>query len=244
MTTHEFNNQLYHIVYLTTNKVNLKMYVGIHQTYILNDNYLGSGLLLNKAIKKYGKENFERKILFYCFSRKEANEIESRIVDTNFILRKDTYNIKMGGENGNHSIETKLKISIKGKGKIRSEDFKNKLSLFWLGKLKEPRTQQHCLNLSKALKNVQWKPKTKEHIENVRQSQIGKKATNAAKINMSEARKRSVKKFHNVTAYIFSLFLLKEQIKQYFEITPHSRFYGSMKKELLSKILTKFETIV
>lgn len=56
---------MYHIVYLTTNLVNNKIYIGVHSTYDLNDDYLGSGFALKKAINKYGKEKFKREILFY-----------------------------------------------------------------------------------------------------------------------------------------------------------------------------------
>jgi hypothetical protein len=44
------------IIYRTINKINGKMYVGsdLHN----NPNYLGSGTLLQRALLKYGKENF------------------------------------------------------------------------------------------------------------------------------------------------------------------------------------------
>ena len=35
-----------------------------HQTSTLNDDYLGSGKYFRRAIKKYGKSNFSREILF------------------------------------------------------------------------------------------------------------------------------------------------------------------------------------
>ena len=49
-------------IYLTTNVINGKQYIGSHNGEI-NDSYLGSGKLLIKSIKKYGKENFKRIIL-------------------------------------------------------------------------------------------------------------------------------------------------------------------------------------
>ena len=51
-----------YFVYVTTNNNNKKQYVGDHSTNNLNDKYLGSGTLLTRAIKKYGKEKFKRKI--------------------------------------------------------------------------------------------------------------------------------------------------------------------------------------
>jgi hypothetical protein len=48
------------IIYLTTNQINGKIYIG--QTSINKHGYIGSGKLLKKAIKKYGKNNFIRTI--------------------------------------------------------------------------------------------------------------------------------------------------------------------------------------
>ena len=56
---------MYHIVYLTTNLVNSKIYVGVHSTYNLDDYYLGSGIAIKKSIKKYSRDSFKRQILHY-----------------------------------------------------------------------------------------------------------------------------------------------------------------------------------
>jgi hypothetical protein len=51
-----------YFVYKTTNKINGKKYIGSHYGKT-DDEYLGSGLLISRAIKKYGKENFKKEIL-------------------------------------------------------------------------------------------------------------------------------------------------------------------------------------
>ena len=43
---------MYYIVYKTTNKINGKIYVGMHETNKINDVYLGSGWNLLQAINK------------------------------------------------------------------------------------------------------------------------------------------------------------------------------------------------
>ena len=50
------------IVYCYTNKINGKKYIGSHHGR--NSKYLGSGINLKQAIKKYGKENFIRQTLW------------------------------------------------------------------------------------------------------------------------------------------------------------------------------------
>ena len=50
-----------HYIYKTTNLITKKYYIGKHSSKnIETDTYLGSGKLLNRAIKKYGRHNFTR----------------------------------------------------------------------------------------------------------------------------------------------------------------------------------------
>jgi hypothetical protein len=59
-----------------------------------NDSYLGSGFCLVDAIRKYGKENFKKEVLFIFDNREEmlAKERELVVVD-----RDTTYNLIPGG---------------------------------------------------------------------------------------------------------------------------------------------------
>lgn len=55
--------RLYRFVYLTTNLITGKIYVGQHTTYDINDGYIGSGTDFYKDVKKHGKANFDRVII-------------------------------------------------------------------------------------------------------------------------------------------------------------------------------------
>ena len=82
-------------VYKTINKVNNKYYIGVHQSDDMeNDPYLGSGTILKKAIKKYGRENFYRIILHQTDSKEEAYSIEKSLV----VINENSYNVNTGGE--------------------------------------------------------------------------------------------------------------------------------------------------
>lgn len=116
---------MYHIVYLTTNLVNGKMYVGKQSTFNPYDNYIGSGHNIKRAIKKYGKDNFKKTILHFCLSKEDSAYWESVIVDQSFIDRKDTYNIAKGGNGGN---------TIAGYTPEQKIEYNNKLRLSNLGK--------------------------------------------------------------------------------------------------------------
>ena len=88
----------YHLVYKIVNTVNGKIYIGKHSTKDPYDDYMGSGLRIVQATKKYGMENFTKEIL-YCFTNeKEAYLKEEELVTQEFIDREDTYNMTFGGK--------------------------------------------------------------------------------------------------------------------------------------------------
>lgn len=92
----------YGFVYLTTNHINGKRYIGQRKYSTGHEYYLGSGKALKNAIKKYGYKNFEREIIAVAYSRKELNEIEIQAINQhNAISSPDYYNIASGGANGN-----------------------------------------------------------------------------------------------------------------------------------------------
>ena len=88
-------------IYLTTNLINNKKYIGQHYGRI-DDNYLGSGTLIIKAIKKYGKENFKKEILKICDSYEDMNESEKYYINKYNAVQDDNfYNIATGGFGSN-----------------------------------------------------------------------------------------------------------------------------------------------
>jgi hypothetical protein len=91
---------MHYILYQTTNLINNKIYIGIHKTSNLNDGYLGSGTLLKKSIAKHGPENFIRTILAYAETYEDLLTLERQLVTEEFVLRRDTYNLELGGKGG------------------------------------------------------------------------------------------------------------------------------------------------
>jgi group I intron endonuclease len=120
------------IIYKTTNLINGKIYVG--KDKYNNPNYYGSGELLKKAIKKYGKENFRKDIVEFCNSIEHLNEREIYWIATfNATTRDIGYNLNKGGVGGcpmGHYVseETKQKIREKRLGKKHTEETKRKFS--------------------------------------------------------------------------------------------------------------------
>lgn len=87
-------------VYMTINLIDNKKYIGQHYGE-LNDNYLGSGSTLKKAIKKYGAENFKKEILKICNNPEELDKAEIELIDKyNAVESDEFYNIAVGGHIG------------------------------------------------------------------------------------------------------------------------------------------------
>lgn len=109
-------------LYKLTNLVNGKIYVGCHATKNFDDSYMGSGTRLAYAKRKYGVENFKKEILSVHETPEEMLAEEARIVDQEFVKRKDTYNITCGGGSWYHqnsSSEVQRRKCLKGIEKQR-----------------------------------------------------------------------------------------------------------------------------
>lgn len=87
-------------IYLTTNLVNGKKYIGQHYGR-LDDKYFGSGVVITKAIAEYGKENFVKEILEIT-TQEQIDEVEKYYIQKYNAVEDDNfYNISDGGQNGN-----------------------------------------------------------------------------------------------------------------------------------------------
>lgn len=89
-------------IYKTTNLFNGKFYIGMHQTTDPNDDYLGSGKLIGRAIEKYGRENFSKEVLYVFDNEKDMISKEAEIVTDKFLEEntKECYNLISGGKGG------------------------------------------------------------------------------------------------------------------------------------------------
>lgn len=96
------SNKMYGFIYITTNKINGRKYIGQKKYNKDWTTYLGSGTILKRAIDKYGAENFEREIIEKCSSRKILDDREVYWIEFYDAVNSDMfYNIACGGDGGN-----------------------------------------------------------------------------------------------------------------------------------------------
>jgi hypothetical protein len=117
---------MFFTVYKITNIVNGKYYIGMHKTKDLDDGYMGSGTYIRRSIRKYGKENFIKEILFVFDNEQDMRNKEKELV----VIAENTYNLNDGGAGGwayanrtglrtkGHTPEMYQRISDKLKGRV------------------------------------------------------------------------------------------------------------------------------
>lgn len=199
----------YGFIYITTNLINGKKYIGKRLYTKGWENYLGSGVRLQYAIKKYGRKNFKREILEECFSEEDLNNAEIRwIMFFGAVESEDFYNIAHGGEGmaggelhplygKKHNEETIKKMSKKAKlrtgeknpfyGKTHSKETREKLAI---AQTNRPKSLKERMDISKRTKGknnpMYGRKHTEKALEINRQAHLGKKASEQVRKKMSE----------------------------------------------------------
>lgn len=164
-------------VYKITNLINNKHYIGVHKTDNPEDGYMGSGVAIKAAIKKYGKDNFQKDILLITEEKEQAYLFERE--QTKDFRRNNTYNMKLGGvggwspdasRNGGRSVslENKIKGGIasyqSGKGihAYTSDEKKKCGTLGGLANKGKPKSEEQKRKISESLRGRKYKPRQSE----------------------------------------------------------------------------------
>lgn len=116
------------VIYMTINLINNKKYIG--QDSNNNPNYLGGGVYLNKAIKKYGKSNFLKIILENVDNISKLNEREEFWIKIfNAHKSEEFYNLT---EKGRGWIKNKKRLKLDHlQSKVNQYDLKGNFIKEW-----------------------------------------------------------------------------------------------------------------
>ena len=191
-------------IYLIRNNINGKIYIG--QRYntrckgkAVDDNYWGSGILIKKAIDKYGIKNFTKEILYENIeSQEKLNELEIKSIKIYNSLAKNKrgYNCAEGGQSCSYplygkteeeKIEIYKRVANSNRGQKRSqktiENLKKSHTYI------PPREYDKIENAFSKKKNNRKKPKgirklSEEHKLNISKAKIGKK------LNLSDEQRK------------------------------------------------------
>lgn len=153
----------YNYVYITTNLINGKQYVGSHGSNTLQDGYLGSGSLLYQAIQKYGRHNFKKEILQHKDNIKEARLCEEFYISKFNTLIPNGYNINPnGGIPGTQTPESIEKMRQSLKKVIHNDEWCKKISKSLKGKKKSFDQANRLRELAKGNHNFKGKTHSTE----------------------------------------------------------------------------------
>lgn len=193
------NEKKHNYFYKITNLLNGKFYYGIRSCEInpsADVRYMGSGISIKQAIKKYGIENFKKEIIADFKTRDEVGNYEKQIVTIDLVNDSNCYNLKEGGGSiGSCSLETREKMSKAKKGiptgRKMTEENKNKLKLATTG---IPRSVETKEKLSKSKKGKPWtiyqepfRFRSEEYRDKISKTLTGRKLSTETKSKISAA---------------------------------------------------------
>lgn len=95
--------EIYGAVYITTNLLNNKKYIGSFLYSRINDweKYLGSGVYLVKDIQFYGRDNFQKEIVSDYPDKKSLREAEEALIkSSDAVNSEEYYNLKYSAIGG------------------------------------------------------------------------------------------------------------------------------------------------
>lgn len=175
-----------HYIYLTTNLLTGKKYIGKHYGE-LDDKYLGSGTKLKEDIKKIGTEYFKKEVLFISSNEEENFNKEREFISAfNAVQDENFYNIHEGGNGGNTRA---------GWNKEEKEKYSQKMSNKYKGK-NNPRYGVHLTEETKEkirknrdtsyMKTEEYRKTMSEATKGAKNGMYGKHHTEESKKLMSE----------------------------------------------------------
>lgn len=172
-------------VYLITNKINGKKYVGCttkgylqrFKSHLYRSSRNENKEYLHRAVAKYGEENFQVSLLERCHSAEEMFASEKKWIEHHKSFGSGGYNLTEGGEGKvgcRVPQEVKERLRFLRTGTRHTEEAKRKMSLARQGKSFSEKHKKALSEAQLGSKNHRWgKPMSKEQKQNLQKDNVG-----------------------------------------------------------------------
>jgi group I intron endonuclease len=153
-----------------------KWYIGLtthvdpmHYIIRTYKHHMGGGRIkINRALLKYGYENFHIEVFVSLFDKESLDKAEEGFIEM-YNSIENGYNCKTGGFSGKHDDATKEIMRQKKLGTKASEETKRKMSEAHLG---SKRTPEQCENIGNALRGKTRTQEQKDYMSEQRAKSI------------------------------------------------------------------------
>jgi group I intron endonuclease len=240
-------------IYIVTNKINGKIYVG--QSTKSDPTYFGSGVSINRAIAKYGKENFEKEVIETC----RLDDLNEREIYWISYYRSAEphigYNLTHGGDGGdtislNPNREDIIKrISESNTGKKFTRIHKDNISTAKKGKSNgcEGRkySKETIQKMSEAKKNM---PLSESHKESLRIARRKRTSSGAAGTKRTpeqlQARREKYEKEGSPKGFAIIITDEDNNVKEFKSAREAARTYNCTPYKILNNKIKKLNIII
>jgi hypothetical protein len=197
------NIYTFHYTYIIINTTNQMKYIGVRSCNCLPENdsdYMGSSKILGEAMQET-PESFTKTIIDTFPTREIASIDEQRLHEMYDVARNSMFYNQMNAPLGfctagktrkPCSEETKKKISIANKGRLRSTESCAKMSKSMRGKKKPPHTEEHNRKIGDANRGKKHSEETKKKISGDKHPMYGKHHSEEHKKKLSLALKNRI----------------------------------------------------
>lgn len=144
-------------IYLITDTLHNKQYIGQHRGYKLDEKYYGTGTIIKDLIKTHGTEILKREIIDYASSQEELSKKEIEYIKQYNTLWPNGYNLTLR-EQAIEPYTRSIEITEETRQKLAEASKK-----MWQNE--EYREKQHT-NLVKALDKEEYKEKRRQIANN------------------------------------------------------------------------------
>jgi len=151
----------------TKNTPYFRYYYGQHRKSIFDKNYFGSGLIITRYIKKYGKSLLISEPIYWAKTKKDLDDFEKEII-LKYLNDDNCINIRPGGNTSQFNPKSILKLKKSLEGKKLSLQHKSKIAKissesFWItnGKI-ECFTREKNIPSDFSLGRLKWNQEKKD----------------------------------------------------------------------------------